>query len=290
MATKVSVRASGGIVTRGTKDNLEIALVHRPSYDDWSIPKGKNDRNESSEEAALREVWEETGMYCRLDGPAGTVRYRVRSGLKEVEYFFMRPLRFDGFKPNSEVDEVTWVSLKKAHKSLTYDFDRDLIDTIKKKRAAQTTDLHLVRHADAGSRSDWKKKDQLRPLSKTGRRQAEAIADGIEPIRPSLVMSSPYVRCVETVDPLARRLGVEVVTHAALEEGPSKRKVDDLLDEVAGRTVVLCSHGDVIPFTLDRLVARGVDLRSGFDCKKGSTWTVTHDGSDYTDAVYWQAP
>ena len=115
------VQAAGGVVLR---DGL-VALVHRPRYDDWSLPKGKLDPGESSEEAALREVEEETGLRCSLVRELPTVRYDVRGRLKEVRYWVMEALDEMPFVPNEEVDEVRWVDPQEALALLSYDRDRE---------------------------------------------------------------------------------------------------------------------------------------------------------------------
>jgi 8-oxo-dGTP diphosphatase len=124
-----TVRAAGGILVRSAAGGgLELAVVHRPRYDDWSLPKGKLQPGETFEEAAVREVAEETGFRCRIDGEAGTVRYRDRRGRpKLVRYFLMRPL--DGaFGPGDEVDELRWLDPAEAVRTLSYPHDRGLVE------------------------------------------------------------------------------------------------------------------------------------------------------------------
>ena len=138
--------------------------------------------------------------------------------------------------------------------------------------------VHLIRHAKAGSRSDWDGPDPVRPLSKKGRRQAEALVPLLLDAQVKRVVSSPYVRCVETVAPLASALGLEVETSDALAEGARLDASIALLEEVAGDNGVLCSHGDVIPALLDALRARdGLAIPADFEFAKGSTWVI--DGS-----------
>jgi len=115
------VHAAGGVVLR---DGL-VAVVHRPRYDDWSLPKGKLDPDESFEEAALREVEEETGLRCRLVRELPTVRYDVRGRLKEVRYWAMEVEDETPFVPNEEVDQVRWVEPQEALALLSYDRDRE---------------------------------------------------------------------------------------------------------------------------------------------------------------------
>ena len=125
------VQAAGGIVLRRRDDGTtEVALVHRPKYQDWSYPKGKLDPGETHEDAALREVEEETGLRCRLGDELPEVRYTDPMGRpKIVRYWTMRPL--DGeFRPTKEVDELRWVPLEEAASHLSYDHDRELLGVV----------------------------------------------------------------------------------------------------------------------------------------------------------------
>ena len=118
------LRAAGGIVRRDGR----VLLVHRPKYDDWAFPKGKLERGETWETAALREVEEETALRCTLGPPAGTTRYPVREGLKQVRYFL---LECDGEpQAQNEIDEVRWVPPDEAHQLLSYDYDRELLNSL----------------------------------------------------------------------------------------------------------------------------------------------------------------
>jgi 8-oxo-dGTP diphosphatase len=115
-------------VTRlGAGDESEVLVVHRPRYDDWSLPKGKLDEGEDFEQAALREVEEETGLRCRIDRQLGDTSYRDRKDrAKVVRYFEMRPEGGE-FSPNDEVDELRWLAPAEALDLLSYDFDRELV-------------------------------------------------------------------------------------------------------------------------------------------------------------------
>jgi 8-oxo-dGTP pyrophosphatase MutT (NUDIX family) len=124
------VKASGGVVwRRGPGGELELVVVHRPRYDDWSLPKGKLDPGERWEDAALREVFEEVGLRCRLGPELPTVRYRDNKGReKAVRYWLMEPE--DGaaaFTPNNEVDEMRWVDVAAAAALLSYPHDAELV-------------------------------------------------------------------------------------------------------------------------------------------------------------------
>ena len=121
------IEAAGGVVwRRRAGGGVEVLLVHRPRYDDWSLPKGKLDDGEAHDAAALREVAEETGLRCRLGSELASVRYLDRHGReKRVRYWAMEPV--DGsFEPNDEVDEVRWVPLQDLAGLITYERDADV--------------------------------------------------------------------------------------------------------------------------------------------------------------------
>jgi 8-oxo-dGTP diphosphatase len=125
------VRAAGGVVWRRSTDGgIELALVHRPRYDDWSFPKGKLDPGESWEEAALREVREETGLECTLGRELPPTGYRDPKGRsKAVRYWLMEP-RDGAFAPTREIDELRWLSPDAARRKLSYAHDAALIDEV----------------------------------------------------------------------------------------------------------------------------------------------------------------
>ena len=117
------VRAAGGVVVR----DGEVLLVHRPRYDDWSLPKGKLRDAESFEDAALREVEEETGLRCSLGRELPATRYEVYGQPKLVRYWLMTPEAETAFVPNDETDELRWATPAEARELLTYDRDRDVL-------------------------------------------------------------------------------------------------------------------------------------------------------------------
>lgn len=125
------VRAAGGVVWRtGPGNSVEYVLVHRPAYDDWTFPKGKMTPGETEEEAALREVSEETGMRCRVIRPLGTTSYLDRKGRTKIVYYFLMRAVSGRFVSNGEVDEVRWLSIRAASETLTYVHDRTLFEAL----------------------------------------------------------------------------------------------------------------------------------------------------------------
>jgi 8-oxo-dGTP pyrophosphatase MutT (NUDIX family) len=134
VSPSATVRAAGGIVHRvGDDGSPQVLLVHRPRYDDWSLPKGKSDPGERDEETALREVEEETGLRCLLGEHAGETRYRDSKGQNKVVHYWLMEPPPDGassFVPNDEVDELRWCTMTEASKRLSYAHDRKLLQRV----------------------------------------------------------------------------------------------------------------------------------------------------------------
>lgn len=132
------VRAGGGVVWRRDGPGpVRILVVHRPRYDDWSLPKGKCDRGETDEDCARREVREETGLTCRLGPELPATRYRDNKGRdKTVRYWAMEPVADGGFTPNAEIDEIRWLPLPEAVELLSYDHDRPVAEALVEPPAA----------------------------------------------------------------------------------------------------------------------------------------------------------
>ena len=285
-------RAAGGVVFRKTsKGKIRALAVHRPQYDDWTPPKGKADKGESPEETAIREVLEETGYRCRIVAPLGATRYRIQGGVKEVHWYAMKPLPDSpGFSENSEVDKVRWLSPRKLLDLLSYDQDRELIEGTDFKKLAQTGNLYLFRHTTAGDRARWKGRDEDRSLTKKGWREADAIAKSLADAGIERILSSPYERCVQSVKPLAKLIKARIETSPLLAEEPDIDAAYALVDSVVGYNAVICSHGDVIPALINRMMWAGLSLESRFYCSKGSIWVVEVDGGKFTTAHYLPPP
>jgi 8-oxo-dGTP diphosphatase len=149
---------------------------------------------------------------------------------------------------------------------------------------------YVVRHAKAGDRAEWKGDDRLRPLTKSGREQAIAVAELLtgEPI--DRILSSPYVRCLQTVEPLAARRKLPIEPRKDLEEGAGGESVIKLLQEAKGRNLVLCTHGDVVEELLERLIEEGLVARARASNEKGGTWVLYDENGKITSARYLSAP
>ena len=150
--------------------------------------------------------------------------------------------------------------------------------------------IYVVRHAKAGDRADWAGDDRLRPLTKSGHRQAQALATWLvkEPI--DAILSSPYVRCLQTVEPLAEQRKIPIGPRKDLEEGSGGESILRMVAEFKGRNVVLCTHGDLVEELVEELIQKGVVSRSHAKMEKASTWVVEETAGKVTGARYVAAP
>lgn len=149
--------------------------------------------------------------------------------------------------------------------------------------------IYLVRHAKAGSRSRWEGPDEARPLSKRGRRQSELLAEQLGRSGATRILTSPYLRCVQTVEPLADALGVPVEQSDALAEGARRSDAVELFNKYSDEPTVLCTHGDVIGDLLGECARRGVALGDA-RLEKGSTWEFEFDDGRIVTARYLSPP
>ncbi|MGY1591770.1 NUDIX domain-containing protein [Geodermatophilus sp. SYSU D00708] len=275
------VRAAGGALWRPARDGaIETAVVHRPKYDDWSLPKGKLDAGEHALTAAVREAVEETGLDVVAGRRSVRTEYEVPEGTKRVDYWLMRVVGGE-FVPNSEVDELRWLSLDDAGALVSHDADRAVLADLARTDVPREPALLLVRHGRAGDKSEWDGPDELRPLDGKGRRQAARLAQVLPLFGPTAVLSARPTRCRETVEPLAERLEL------AVEDCPELGEEEFSADPEAGLAVVerllgspgvtvVCSQGGAIPSVLLDLGVRwaGAAGRLHPPAAKGSTWVL----------------
>jgi 8-oxo-dGTP pyrophosphatase MutT (NUDIX family) len=297
------IRAAGGVVWReiggASKDaGVEVAVIHRPRYDDWTLPKGKLAPNESELEGAIREVFEETGFRVAVGRPLGDVRYMKTGGgslrPKVVRYWSMKA-EGGAFFPNREVDELRWMSLAEAHDLLTHDHDRELLERFVRGPTVNGCVL-LVRHGSAGSRSGWSGNDRMRPLDDLGWAQAEELVRLLSRFEVESIYSADYLRCTETVQPLSDATGIPIREERSFAEdgypGNEETAVALLRDYARSlKTSVVCSQGDVIPDLLERVAAKDhFDLPGPTAAKKGSVWALFFDGDSLFSGEYFPPP
>lgn len=284
---KSEVRAAGAVVLRRRDGRVQTVLVHRPRYDDWSLPKGKLNDGESFEEAAAREVSEETGLGGRLRAELPPSRYVDQDGRpKVVRYWTMEVLEGRDLRPTREVDEAKWFTLAEARDVLSYDRDREVLD------AAASLDAlaYLIRHAKAGDRKTWAGDDLSRPLTNAGRRQAKGLVRVSADRVIERILSSPAVRCVESMRPLSEQRGLPIEPRDELLEGAPLSGLLQLLEELRSTPSVLCAHGDLIPAAIEHLEAQGVLFGSDRGWKKGSIWVLEREAGVIVRATYIPPP
>ncbi|WP_157631051.1 NUDIX hydrolase [Kribbella catacumbae] len=256
MRNPATVIAAGGVVWRDGRDGRQILLVHRPRYDDWSLPKGKLTPHEHVLSAARREIEEETGQQVVLGPPLGIQRYDVRKNgsivPKMVHYWsaaLTGPER--EFVPNDEVDKLEWLPLDKARRRLSYPRDVEILDALDRLTPVLST-LVLVRHAEAVKRKEWDGKDTNRPLTEAGQASAERLVDVLAAVGVNRIRSSDAERCVATITPYAAELGRQIHLHPEVSErgydaDPSGLKGMGAQIWKPGKITVVCSHRPVLP-------------------------------------------
>lgn len=260
MSSLPPVQAAGALCWRVIDGRVRVLVVHRPTHGDVSLPKGKLTRGEMLPAAAAREVREETGLAPVLGAPLGTARYTLPGGrLKVVHYWSAEVTEEDvartTFRPNDEIDALEWLSVRAAVKRVSYTHDAELLELFASRLeagVARTFPIVLLRHGKATPRGDWRGTDASRPLLPRGREQARAVAPAIAAWSPRKLVSSPAVRCTETIAPLAKllRRGVTEshdISQDSWEDGSAD--VAALVNRrlTKGKGAVLCSHGPVLP-------------------------------------------
>jgi len=258
---------------RDPASGLDVLLVHRPKYDDWSLPKGKLDEGEDLLSCAVREVEEETGHRVHLDRQLPIQRYLAHGKPKEVHYWAARadpsPRPRDA---DAEIDKVAMVPVAEAIARVTHRYDADMITSLLR-GPLETRTVIILRHAHAYDRTAWNGHDRERPLDSAGHAAAGQLVPALRALGVTRIVSSPAVRCRETVEPLATSLALPI----DLDDGLSEEQFD--ADDGAaarssaksagdGEVVVLCSHRPVLPtlmstLDVDPAIVRGPRLALG---------------------------
>ncbi|MEE6273561.1 NUDIX hydrolase [Georgenia wangjunii] len=270
------VHAAGTLVWRVEGKRLQVLLVHRPRYDDWSWPKGKLEPGESLAECAVRETAEETGLDVVLARPLPDVKYRLSDGRRKHCHYWVATVADPGATaltaraavkraPTTEIDETRWVDAREAKKLLTRSQDAEplgaLIDMWEDERL-RTWTIVVVRHARARKRSAWKGGELTRPLTGVGEAQARALVPILAAFGTARVVSSPWERCLRTVDAYAQAVGLPIepvpeLTEDAHKDKPKhvRRIIQRVLNERA-EPMALCTHRPVLPTLMDEIATR----------------------------------
>lgn len=288
--------AAGAVLwRRNEQGELEIAVEHRPRYDDWTLPKGKVDPGENLAGTAFREILEETGYRVELGWLLGYVHYPVRKRTKVVYYWTAEAV--DGYfegndDVDDEVDELRWLSPKKARKSLTYPLDQQVLDAALELLAlGANRRVLLTRHARALPRRTWSGDDDKRILDKRGRRQSEMLVSQLGAYGPSAVFSARPDRCFDTVSPLSQAFDLPLTVSSTFSDD---QVVADVPAAVAAlkatveqrKVAAVSSQGAAIPAMLEHLFSEsGVEVED-VRVKKGSVWVLHFKDDQLLGADY----
>jgi 8-oxo-(d)GTP phosphatase len=280
------IRAAGAVLWRPGLVGPEVALVHRPKYDDWSLPKGKTEPGEHVLLTAVRELAEETGVRVILGRRLPSTHYTVRGRPKVVDYWAAKAADGPqpGFTPNAEVDQLDWLDVPAARQRLSYPHDAAVVDEFAA-GPPDTVPLIVVRHAAAGSKTEWRAAghtdDLARPLDEAGREQAALLARLLRCYGQARVFSSAAERCVATVRPYAIEAAMSVQADTGFTIGmgsvsEARRRIDDIL--AGALPAVLCAHRENLPLLLEEACAvLGAKPPDGHPLPPGGFW-VLHTG------------
>jgi 8-oxo-dGTP pyrophosphatase MutT (NUDIX family)/phosphohistidine phosphatase SixA len=279
-AAPVTVPAAGAVLWRPDEQSGEplIAVIHRPRYDDWSLPKGKVDPGETEPVAAVREIFEETGQRAQLGRRLCRTTYPIPAGTKVVHYWAARS-RGGEFTPNDEVDQLRWFRIGEAANRLTYPHDRKVVGRFARKPADTQTVL-IIRHGTAGRKARYHGDDRKRPLDRKGRAQAKSLVPQLLAFGADVVYAADRARCIQTVEPLALKLDVPItvepaLTEEAYAENPEAAHKRILEIAALGGTPAICSQGKVIPYLIEWWCQRDGVKPDKSRNRKGSTWALT---------------
>lgn len=269
----------------GSDGTVEIAVVHRERYDDWSLPKGKLERGEHTLAAAVREVREETGVLAipQVRLPSVTYLTGEPDTEKTVDFWSMRAFDETVFAANDEISGLRWVDITEAAGLLTYVHDRGVVASFA--ALPQVTGVAvLVRHARAGSRKRWDGADEERPLDAEGELQAAALGPLLSLFKPIRVYAAPLTRCIDTVSGIGLPVRSDTV-FAAATGAPTKAVADRVRALVEEhQRVVIASQGEVIPPVVNELHAHNVSATATLATPKGTAWVVSFAGTDVVAA------
>lgn len=257
---KPKVIVSAGTVTVRELDGKtpQVLLVHRPAYDDWSLPKGHLEPHEFEPVAAARETWEETGVHVTLGRPVGTISYPVTAGTKVVHYWRATPREARRRKPDREVDKVAWLTPRAALARMSYADERSVV--AQALELEPTTAFLIVRHAKAMLRKNWSGRDRARPITARGRGQSKDLIALLDAYGVRNLASSTSTRCMQTLMPYARRHDLDIHGWAQLSEEVGEEDLDGvevLMTRLAiaaatgGAPTAVCGHRPVLPTMIE---------------------------------------
>lgn len=274
------IMAAGAVLWRRNSDgDVEIAIVHRPTYDDWSLPKGKIEGSEALIACAYREVIEETGYKARFGPYLGDTFYKVNEVPKVVRYWSAQVIsgEEDSFD-RAEVDQLLWLSPKKAIETITIKDDRKIVKRFLK-LGRDTKPFILLRHAKAVERADWQGDDGDRPLTEKGQRQVKGLIDSLHVFDLKEIHTSDAIRCLDTAAPVAKAYGLRPVVNSDLSEYTYSRNKESAARYIKNlferdEAILVCGHNPILSKIVKKM-ARKLDMyKEDFSLGKGDAFVI----------------
>ncbi len=291
-----AIIAAGGVLWRkNIEGEIEVLLVHRPRYDDWSLPKGKVEEGEALISCAYRELLEETGLSIKLGPYVGSVEYYVPDGLKRVDYWSASLIDDRStFHPNEEVDQIIWLDLQSAAIRATRDSDREILVRFSE-TPYDSSALIMLRHGKALERTEWQGEDEDRPLQLVGQLQSKRMLSLYQVYGLEEIHTSDAVRCLDTVALMAKSLQITpTITNAVSEYTyrKNKEKAIEYAKELIKKKkqVILCSHNPVLPRMMEKLTKKIDFDYPDNKLLPGEAWVLFHNKKDVLQIDRMAAP
>ena len=290
-----AISAAGAVVWRKHKDNFtEVAIIHRPKYDDWSFPKGKIEVGESLIACAHREVLEETNLQTEFGPHLGQVEYFTPDGLKKVTYWSAKVIGEKPFRTNSEVDQLKWIPITKVIEVLTNETDKEIFDKFVKVKF-NSKPFILLRHAKAITRDEWQGEDDDRPLSSSGQNQAMRLLSTYQVFNIDQIHSSDAVRCYDTVKSMAKGLDIKLEVSSKLSENTYKKDKEKAFDYVRelikeDKSILICSHNPILPKMLNKLTKKSEIEADEDKLSPADGWVIHRSGKEIIQIDRLDAP
>ena len=290
------IQAAGAVLWRRLSDDLlQVALIHRPRYDDWSFPKGKVESGEAEISCAHREVLEETGYDSAFGPELCKVQYEVGENIKTVRYWSAEAIgEAAAVHDTEEVDQLIWVTISDAYTKLSRKGDQEVLKNFEK-FGADTTPLILLRHGKAIAREEWEGDDGDRPLAQLGQQQSKRMHAIYQPFAVTEIHSSDAVRCYETVSPIARAMSLNLVYWTELSEYAFEKDkkaainiVNDIIESQA--RAIVCGHNPVIPGIVAKYIGKKNFKELDHGLLPGEAWILHHRDGEIVAIDWMQAP
>ncbi|MEI6220514.1 MAG: NUDIX hydrolase [Actinomycetes bacterium] len=291
-----AIVAAGGVVwRRDIEGEIEVLLVHRPRYDDWSLPKGKAEEGEALISCAYREILEETSLSIKLGPYIGSVEYYVPDGLKSVAYWSASLVEdHSSFHANEEVDQIIWLDLQSAAFKATRESDREILVRFSA-TPYDSSALIMLRHGKALERTEWQGEDEDRPLQLVGQLQSKRMLSLYQVYGLDEIHTSDAVRCLDTVALMAKSLQITPVITNAVSEYTYKKNKEKAIEYARElikkkKQVILCSHNPVLPRMMEKLTKKIDFDYPDNKLMPGEAWVLFHNKKEVLQIDRMDAP